>query len=427
MFSNDRPFTTSYDLCPAPVMKIFNDPVYGFISVPDPLLLRLIDHPWFQRLRYIKQLGLSHLVYPGALHTRFHHALGAMHLMGLALESLRGKGHVITEEEALGAHVAILLHDIGHGPFSHALEHSLVEGIGHEDVGALVMDALNTEFGGALATGIRIFRDQHPKRFLHQLVSGQLDMDRMDYLNRDSFYTGVSEGVIGGDRIIKMLQVVDDRVVVEEKAIYSIEKFIVARRLMYWQVYLHKTVVACEQMLVQTLRRAKALGLEGTPLFGSPALLGFLHEGRDRSSFQHPAVLAAFMRLDDHDIMGAVKVWADHPDKVLARLATDLVQRRTLRIKLRNEPWDPAQVARVRKAVAQEMGISEALAGLFVLSGQVVNNAYDTTHDGIRLLFKNGKLKDIAQASDNLGIEAMSGAVEKHYLAFPRTMGKEWF
>ncbi|MBP8823978.1 MAG: HD domain-containing protein [Flavobacteriales bacterium] len=416
-------------------MKILNDPVYGFINVPQPLLLRLIDHRWFQRLRYIKQLGLSHLVYPGALHTRFHHALGAMHLMGLALESLRAKGHAVSEEEALGAHVAILLHDIGHGPFSHALEHSIVEGIGHEEVGALVMDALNMAFNGDLELGIRIFRDQHtgsgpaagPKRFLHQLVSGQLDMDRMDYLNRDSFYTGVSEGVIGGDRIIKMLQVVDDRLVVEEKAIYSIEKFIVARRLMYWQVYLHKTVVACEQMLVQTLRRAKALGLEGVPLHGSPALLGFLRERRDRASFADPAVLADFMRLDDHDIMGAVKVWADHPDPVLARLASDLLHRRTLRIKLRNEPWEAAQVDAIRHAFAREMGISDPEAGLFVLTGKVVNKAYDTTHDGIQLLFKGGHLKDLAQASDNLGIEAMSGVVEKHYLAFPRSMGKEWF
>lgn len=408
-------------------MKIFNDPVYGFITVPDPLLQRLIDHPWFQRLRYIKQLGLSHLVYPGALHTRFHHALGAMHLMGLAIESLRGKGHEVTAEESLGAHIAILLHDIGHGPFSHALEHSIVDGISHEEIGALVMDRLNTELGGALDLGIAIFHDQYPKRFLHQLVSGQLDMDRMDYLNRDSFYTGVSEGVIGGDRIIKMLQVVGDRLVVEEKAIYSIEKFIVARRLMYWQVYLHKTVVASEQMLVQALRRAKTLGLQGKTLFGSPALLGFLAARRDRASFADPAVLAGFMRLDDHDIMGAVKVWADHPDQVLARLASDLLKRHTLRIRLRKEPWDPVHVARVRQAFAAQMGIPGDAAGLFVLAGRIVNNAYDATHDGIGILLKNGRLLDIAEASDNLGIAAMSGVVEKHYLAFPRSLGKEWF
>ncbi|MBP9138899.1 MAG: HD domain-containing protein, partial [Flavobacteriales bacterium] len=238
-------------------MKILNDPIYGFITVAHAEVLRLIDHPWFQRLRYIKQLGLGHLVYPGALHTRFHHALGAMHLMGEAIHTLRSKGHEITEEEELGATIAILLHDIGHGPFSHALEHSLVDGIGHEDISALVMDRLNEEFGGGLELGLRIFRDQYPKHALHQLVSSQLDVDRIDYLNRDSFYTGVSEGVIGGERILKMLQVKDDKLVVEQKAVYSIEKFIVARRLMYWQVYLHKAVVACEMMLVETLRHAK--------------------------------------------------------------------------------------------------------------------------------------------------------------------------
>lgn len=408
-------------------MKILNDPVYGFISVPDPLLQKLIDHPWFQRLRYIKQLGLSHLVYPGALHTRFHHALGAMHLMGLALESLRGKGHVVTEDEGLGAHVAILLHDIGHGPFSHALEHSLVDGISHEEISTRVMDRLNAEMGGVLDLGIAIFKDEYPKHVLHQLVSGQLDVDRMDYLNRDSYYTGVSEGVIGGERIIKMLQVVDDHLVVEEKAIYSIEKFIVARRLMYWQVYLHKTVLACELMLVQALRRAKALGLQGVPLFGSPALLGFLHERRDRSSFDDPAVLADFMRLDDHDIMGALKVWTDHPDPILSRLSTDLLHRSPFRIRLQMEPWPAGHVARVREAFAKQMGITAQEAELFVLSDKVVNNAYDTTHDGIKLLFKDGQLKDIAEASDNLGVAAMGGVVEKHYLAFPRSLGKEWF
>lgn len=403
-------------------MKILNDPVYGFISVPDPLLQKLIDHPWFQRLRYIKQLGLSHLVYPGALHTRFHHALGAMHLMGLALESLRGKDHVVTEDEGLGAHVAILLHDIGHGPFSHALEHSIVDDVDHEVISSLVMDALNKEFGGALETGIRIFRNQHPKRFLHQLVSGQLDMDRMDYLNRDSFYTGVSEGVIGGDRIIKMLQVVDDELVVEEKAIYSIEKFIVARRLMYWQVYLHKTVVACEQMLVQTLRRAKALGLQGVPLFGSPTLLGFLHERRGRPSFNDPAVLADFMRLDDHDIMGAVKVWCDHPDKVLSQLASDLVHRHNLRIHLQNGPWNEVHIAELREKVAAQLGISTTDAAHFVITGSIVNNAYDPGKDRIELRYKDGTLRDIAEASDNLGIQALARPVTKWYLAWPRWM-----
>ena len=401
-------------------MKILNDPIYGFISVPHPVVLRLIDHPWFQRLRYIKQLGLGHLVYPGALHTRFHHALGAMHLMGEAISTLRGKGHAITEEEALGARIAILLHDVGHGPFSHALEHSLVEGIGHEAVSALVMDALDAEFGGALALGIRIFRDQYPKRFLHQLVSSQLDVDRIDYLNRDSFYTGVSEGVIGGERIIKMLQVVDDRLVVEEKAIYSIEKFLVARRLMYWQVYLHKTVVACEMMLVETLRRAKQLASDGTSLFASPALYRFLSARHDRASFNDTAVLADFLKLDDHDIMGAVKVWCDHPDKVLAQLATDLVTRRNLRIRLQNIPWNDTHVGQLRSEVAQRLGIPLADASRFVLTGSIVNNAYDPAKDRIELLYKDGTLRDITEASDNLGIAALARPVEKFYLAWPR-------
>ncbi|MCB0791406.1 MAG: HD domain-containing protein [Flavobacteriales bacterium] len=402
--------------------KILNDPIYGFITVPDDTVLRLIDHPWFQRLRYIKQLGLSHLVYPGALHSRFHHALGAMHLMGQAVATLRDKGHAIDDEEALGAAIAILLHDVGHGPFSHALEHSLVEGIGHEDVSALVMDALNAEFGGALTTGLRIFRDAHPRRALHQLVSSQLDVDRLDYLNRDSFYTGVSEGVIGGDRIIKMLQVVNDRLVVEEKAIYSIEKFLVARRLMYWQVYLHKTVVACELMLVETLRRAKQLAMQGGEVFASPALLRFLSTHHDRGSFADKEVLSDFLRLDDHDIMAAVKVWCRHPDEVLAQLATDLVQRRNLHIRLSPTAWDMERIADLRRRVSDHLGIGLEEAAHFVLTGSIVNNAYDQEQDMIELLYKDGSLRDIAEASDNLGIAALASPVEKHYLAWPRWM-----
>ncbi len=401
-------------------MKILNDPIYGFITVPHPRILRLIDHPWFQRLRYIKQLGLGHLVYPGALHTRFHHALGAMHLMGEAVATLRGKGHAISEEEYLGAAAAILLHDVGHGPFSHALEHSLVEGISHEDISALVMDALDARFGGELSPGLAIFRDKHPRRALHQLVSSQLDVDRMDYLNRDSFYTGVSEGVIGGDRILKMLQSVDDRLVVEEKAIYSIEKFLVARRLMYWQVYLHKTVVACEIMLVETLRRAKEMALDGHKVFASPALHRFLSDRHDRASFDDPEVLADFLKLDDHDIMGAVKCWMDGKDVVLSTLATDLVQRHNLRIRLQDMPWGEEQVMDLRKRVADHLKISMKDAGHFVITGSIVNNAYDPTIDRIELLYKDGRLRDIAEASDNLGIQALSRPVEKFYLAWPR-------
>jgi HD superfamily phosphohydrolase len=343
-----------------------------------------------------------------------------MHLMGDAIATLRDKGHAITDEEALGARIAILLHDIGHGPFSHALEHSLVEGIGHEAVSALVMDALNTEFNGALDLGIRIFRDEYPKRFLHQLVSGQLDVDRIDYLNRDSFYTGVSEGVIGGERIIKMLQVVDDKLVVEEKAIYSIEKFLVARRLMYWQVYLHKTVVACELMLVETLRRAKDLAMSGVPVFASPALMRFLSAEQDRSSFRDPQVLADFLKLDDHDVMGAVKVWSEHPDPVLSKLAGDLVHRRNLRIKLQNVEWPPSKVDDLRQLVATQLGISVTDAAHFVLTGSIVNNAYDPGKDRIELRYKDGTLRDIAEASDNLGIQALARPVTKWYLAWPR-------
>lgn len=401
-------------------MKILNDPIYGFITVPHARILSLIDHPWFQRLRYIKQLGVGHLVYPGALHTRFHHALGAMHLIGEAISTLRGKGHDISDQEKVGASIAILLHDVGHGPFSHALEHSLVEGIAHEDVSALVMDALNDQFNGGLEMGLAIFRDQHPRRALHQLVSSQLDVDRMDYLNRDSFYTGVSEGVIGGDRILKMLQIVDDRLVVEEKAIYSIEKFLVARRLMYWQVYLHKTVVACEQMLVETLRRAKQLSMNGTELFASPALSRFLRSRHDRNSFNDPAVLHDFLKLDDHDIMGAVKVWMHHSDKVLATLSSDLVERRNLRIRLQDDPWDPDRVQRLKKLVSDQLKIPIEDADRFVLTDSIVNNAYDPALDRIELLYKDGSLRDIAEASDNLGIQALSRPVTKYYLAWPR-------
>ena len=403
-----------------PTVKILNDPIYGFITVPHPTVLRLLDHPWFQRLRYIKQLGLSHLVYPGALHTRFHHALGAMHLMGQAISTLRAKGHPIDEDEALGAHIAILLHDVGHGPFSHTLEHSLVEGISHEDVSALVMDALNQQLDGALDLGIRIFRDQYPKRALHQLVSSQLDVDRIDYLNRDSFYTGVSEGVIGGERIIKMLEVVDDRLVVEEKAIYSIEKFLVARRLMYWQVYLHKTVVSAEGMLQEALRRARTLASSGVAVFGSPALQRFLVAPHDRNSFRDPAVLLDFLKLDDHDIMGAVKVWAEHSDTVLRTLCSDLVERRTYRIRLQDQPWDRARIDLIKQAVADKLGIPLAECDHFVLTDRIVNNAYDPLKDRIELLYKDGRLRDIAEASDNLGIQALSRPVEKWYLAWPR-------
>jgi HD superfamily phosphohydrolase len=396
--------------------KILNDPIYGFITIRAELL-RLIDHPWFQRLRRIKQLGLTHLVYPGALNTRFHHVIGAMHLMTQAIDVLRQKGHEITDEESFGARVAILLHDIGHGPFSHTLEHSLIEGMDHEAIGAWVMDELNQQFNGSLTTGIAIFRDQHPKGFLHQLVSGQLDMDRLDYLNRDSFYTGVSEGIVGNERIIKMLEVKDDRLVVEEKGIYSIEKFLVARRLMYWQVYLHKTVVAAEMMLVEILKRAKFLVSEGQDVFAAPHFHRFLV---GNAKMGDADTLADFMLLDDHDVMCAVKVWMKHPDPVLSRLSSDLIHRKTFRIQLRNMPFSDNEMIEHRQSFAQRFGIDQADAKHFVLTGKLANSAYDLKHEQIGILFKNGELEDISEASDNLNIHALSTEVEKYYLAVAR-------
>ncbi|MBK7271456.1 MAG: HD domain-containing protein [Flavobacteriales bacterium] len=334
---------------------------------------------------------------------------GAMHLMGEADGSNAAKGHPITEEEAQGAAIAILLHDIGHGPFSHALETSIVQGIGHEEVSALVMDALNAELGGTLDLGLAIFRDTYPKHFLHQLVSSQLDVDRMDYLNRDSFYTGVSEGVIGGDRIIKMLEVESDRLVVEEKAIYSIEKFTVARRLVYWQVYLHKTVVSAEVMLVEALKRARNLAMEGQVVFGSPPLLRFLSAPHDRASFRDRAVLTDFLKLDDHDIMGAVKVWAGRADKGSVPSAAAWWSCRTF-LRLQEKTTAFGQATSDLRASRQWPALSSPLeqAAHFVLTDRIVNNAYDPTQDRIELLYKDGRLRDIAEASDTLGIQALA-------------------
>jgi len=403
--------------------KILNDPIYGFISLPAGIVLDIIDHPWFQRLRYIKQLGLSHLVYPGALHTRFQHAIGAMHLMGDAIDSLRTKGVDISEEGSQGAKLAILLHDIGHGPFSHTLEHSLMEGVGHEEVSALVMDRLNEQFEGALSLGISIFRDEHSMKPLHKLVSSQLDMDRLDYLMRDSFYSGVAEGVIGSDRIIKMLNVHGDELVIEQKGIYSIEKFIVARRLMYWQVYLHKTVVAAEFMLINVLKRAKKLATQGSDLFCSPVLRTFLYErisGEDLKN--NSELLENFMQLDDHDIMGAVKVWSTHKDKVLSKLSRALVERKTFKLSFQKEPFDVAAITDIEKIAMKELELNEEEVKYFVLSDSIVNNAYDPMDDQINILMKDNSLKDLGEASDNLNILALSMPVTKHFLAFPKEL-----
>lgn len=400
--------------------KIFNDPIYGFISIPYEIVLDLIDHPYFQRLRRIKQLGLSHLVYPGALHTRFHHAIGCTHLMKKAVENLREKGHEITSKEYEAVCIAILLHDIGHGPFSHTLEHSLVHGVTHEDISTLVMQKLNSEFDGKLTTAIEIFENKYAKKFLHQLVSSQLDMDRLDYLKRDSFYSGVSEGVISSDRIIEMLDVMDDSLAVQQKGIYSVEKFIVARRLMYWQVYLHKTALAAEFMLVSILKRAKELVGKGRDLFASPALQTFLKNHYTKEDFSSNAViLEHFLELDDFDIMGAIKVWCHEEDMVLSELCKMLLHRQLLKIEIGNIPIDMQRKEKFITLTAAHFHITPEEAEYFVAADSIANNAYNPAHDRINILYKDGSLKDITEASDNLNIQALSQPVTKHFLCYP--------
>lgn len=403
--------------------KILNDPVYGFITVPHELIYDLIEHPYFQRLRRIKQVGMSSLVYPGANHTRFHHALGAMHLMSLAIASLREKDVEITDDEQLGALVAILLHDIGHGPFSHTLEFTLVDNVSHEVISALLMERLNEEFHGRLETGIAIFRDSYPKHFLHQLVSSQLDMDRLDYLSRDSFYTGVSEGVVSNQRIIKMLNVRNDKIVVEEKGIYSVEKFIVARRLMYWQVYLHKTVVSSEKLLISILKRAKFCARRGDELFASPALRYFLYTDYDRDDFiQNREVLKAFVKLDDYDILGAIKVWIDHSDRILSDLCRRLVNRKLFRVRISKTPFDESETDKLREKTKKMFQLTEEEVGYYFLTDRIENNAYLVQKDGITILTKSGKLTDLTEASDNRSLLAQTEAVTKYIRCIPKEL-----
>lgn len=400
--------------------KIFNDPVYGFISIPNEFIFDLIEHPYMQRLRRIRQLGMTHLVYPGALHTRFHHVLGAMHLMNLAVQVIRRKGHDITDEEEQAVLAAILLHDIGHGPFSHALEHDIVNGVSHEDISGFFMQRLESEFGDKLRLTREIFTNNYHKPFLYQLVSSQLDMDRMDYLNRDSFYTGVSEGVIGSDRIIEMLDVHNGNLVLEEKGIYSVEKFITARRLMYWQVYLHKTVVSAEHLLINTLKRAKKLSVEGKELFASPALSFFLKHNITRSDFEtNPNVLDTFALLDDYDIMGAIKVWQFCDDKILADLSKRLINRKLFKIKISKEPFSPADVNAKKAEIARKLDISVDETDYFIHSSRLVNNAYNQANQNINLLMKNGTIIDLTEASDNLNISALTQPVEKFFICYP--------
>ncbi|MDN5288555.1 MAG: hypothetical protein JWR38_4829 [Mucilaginibacter sp.] len=403
--------------------KIINDPVYGFISIPTELVFDLIEHPYFQRLRYIKQLGMTHLVYPGALHTRFHHALGAMYLMDMAIETLRNKGHQISPEEEEALTVAILLHDIGHGPFSHALERTIIEGIAHEDISSMLMNKLNEQFGNRLAMAISIFNDTYPRRFLHQLVSSQLDMDRLDYLNRDSFFTGVSEGVISSDRIIKMLNVTDDHVVVEEKGIYSIEKFLIARRLMYWQVYLHKTVIAGEELLGKVFKRCRELTLRGQDLFAAPALKHFIKSHISRDAFMNEDHhLEIFASLDDADIMSAVKVWAGHDDFVLSTLAKNLVQRNLYHVEITSKQPEKEFVNSLIQKAVQKYGISEHEASYFVFTTSIRNNAYTAGDGNIGILMKDGHVHDITTASDNSNLEALAKTVKKYILCYSKDL-----
>jgi len=401
--------------------KIINDPVYGFISIPSELVYDVISHPYFQRLRYIKQLGMTHLVYPGALHTRFHHALGAMHLMSLAIEILRSKGHSITEGEEEAATLAILLHDIGHGPFSHALEHSLVTGIKHEDISAKLMHDLNLHFDGKLTHAIEVFNGTYHKKFLHQLISGQLDLDRMDYLNRDSFFTGVSEGVISFDRIIKMFNVFDDNLVIEEKGIYSIEKFLIARRLMYWQVYLHKTVISGEMILVKLLERAKEIAAKGQDLFASPSLHHFLsNDINENNFFADHDNLEHFTNLDDQDIYAAVKVWTKHPDKILSTLCQMLNSRNLYKVEMGNERAHADRVEFLKDAAIHLLEINPDEARYFVFTDAIQNRAYNAGVGNIKILMKNNDIVDIAKASDLSNLESLQKTVEKYILCYPR-------
>ena len=402
--------------------KIINDPVFGFIKIPRGLLYDLVCHPVVQRLTRIRQLGLSSVVYPGAQHTRFQHSLGAFHLMSEAIRELTAKGNFIFDSEAEAVEAAILLHDVGHGPFSHVLEDTLARDIAHEEISLMLMERINREMNGQLSLAIRIFQDQYPKRFLHQLVSGQLDMDRLDYLRRDSFYTGVSEGNIGSARIIKMLDVKDDRLVVEAKGIYSIENFLTARRLMYWQVYLHKTSVAYEQLLVSTLRRAKQLADGGdTRLFASPALHFFLYNDVDATRFRtDPDALDNFLLLDDNDIWTALKVWTRHPDKVLSTLSEGMVNRKLFKVEVSAKPFPEERRAELLRHISSTLDIPTEDARYFLATPDIESNMYNPADDSIEILYGDGTTRSIADASDMFDIALLSRKAKKYFLCYAR-------
>ncbi|MCW8980855.1 MAG: HD domain-containing protein [Altibacter sp.] len=400
-------------------LKIINDPIYGFITIPNSLVFQLIEHTYFQRLRRISQMGMSYLVYPGAHHTRFHHALGAMFLMQRAVQVLRQKGVSISNDEEEALCVAILLHDIGHGPFSHAMEHSIVENVSHEYISLLFMEELNRNFNNRLTLAIRIFKDEYDRKFLHQLISGQLDMDRLDYLRRDSFYTGVQEGTVNSQRLITMLNVHNDTLVVEEKGVYSVEKFIIARRFMYWQVYLHKTGIVAEQLLMNLLKRAKELTQHGQELPASDALSFFLKNAIDKDQFSKE-VLNTFAKLDDYDVVSAMKSWMTHDDFVLRNLAEMLLNRDLLKIKIKKKPFSEIQIQEKRTSLMEKYKLSNAEAKYFVFNGEIENLAYRMDKDAIYLLTKTGKVIDVARASDQLNLKALSKTVVKYYLCYPK-------
>ena len=404
-------------------LKILNDPIYGFITIPNPFIYDLVQHPYFQRLRRISQMGLSYLVYPGAHHTRFHHALGCMHIMQKAIEVLRFKRISISDEEENALLIAILLHDIGHGPFSHAMEHSIVEDVNHEAISLLFMNKLNEEFDGKLDLAIQIFKGEYPRKFMLQLISSQLDMDRMDYLKRDSFYTGVAEGNINSDRLIQMLSVVEDTLVIEEKGIYSVEKFLMARRLMYWQAYLHKTSLVAELILTKVLKRGKELTLKGIDLPCSESLKYFLSNKVEAVDFDN-LILDKFSQLDDFDIISALKSWQNNDDFILSSLSKMIINRDLLKIKFNSEKFPKEEIVNYIDLFSQANGISNQDAAYFVFKGKIKNQAYSIEAEPIRILKKDKTIEDVMLASDQLNLKALSKPVTKYYICFPKQLAE---
>jgi HD superfamily phosphohydrolase len=398
--------------------KIINDPIYGFITINHEILFDCIQLPEFQRLRRIKQLGLTHLVYPGAMHTRFHHALGAMHLMQLAIDSLKSKNVQISEDEEIGVLLAILLHDIGHGPFSHSLENSIFNDVHHEDLSSVLMQQINRKMDSKLQLAIQIFEDKYKRKFLHQLVSSQLDMDRLDYLRRDSFYTGVSEGMVGIERIIQMLNVKDDKLIVDEKGIYSVEKFLMARRFMYWQVYLHKTSIAADQILVMILKRANFLVKQGETLFASPFLQYFLKNNCTKADLQNTEVIETFCNLDDNDIICAIKVWKNHEDTILRKLCTMLIDRTLPKVEISNKPFDEEYIQEKKQTTAKRLSIDEKDTSYFVITGSMSNSAYNKDGNTLKIGLKNGSLKELSETSEIYNLSSEQRPQIKYFMTY---------